>query len=70
MERALCDKSVAEIVQRVAVSAGLEPANLAAHSLRSGFVTSAARRGKSLDAIMRQTFHATEPVVDAADGAL
>ena len=61
-DRALSDQTVADVVQRVALAAGLDPENLAAHSLRSGFVTSAARRGKSLDAIMRQTFHATERV--------
>lgn len=58
----LSDRSVALIVQRCAKCAGLDPMKLAAHSLRSGFMTTAARRGKSLDAIMRQTDHRTERV--------
>ena len=34
----------------------------AGHSLRAGFATTAAKRGKSLDAIMRQTLHRSERV--------
>ena len=61
--RGLCDKMIALIVQRTAERAGLDPHNLAGHSLRAGFCTTAARRGKSLDAIMRQTLHKSERVV-------
>ena len=56
-ERALNDRAVARIVQRTAKRAGLDPSRLAGHSLRSGFATTAARAGRSLDAIMRQTLH-------------
>ena len=59
---ALSDRSVARIVQRVAAAAGLDPATVAGHSLRAGFATTAARNGKSLDAIMRQTLHRSERV--------
>jgi integrase len=59
---ALNDRSVARIVQRVAAQAGLDPATVAGHSLRAGFATTAARKGKSLDAIMRQTLHRSERV--------
>ncbi len=59
---ALSDRSVARIVQKVAAAAGLDPATLGAHSLRAGFATTAARKGKSLDAIMRQTLHKSERV--------
>ncbi len=59
---ALCDRSVARIVQRTATRAGLDSDRLAGHSLRSGFATSAARKGKSLDAIMRQTLHKSPTV--------
>jgi integrase len=55
--RALCDRSVATIVKRTAERAGIDPTRLAGHSLRAGFVTTAARAGRSLDAIMRQTLH-------------
>ena len=58
----LSDRSVARIVQRAARAAGIDPASLAGHSLRSGFATTAARRGKSLDAIMRTTGHRSERV--------
>ncbi len=60
--RALGDRAVALIVQRAAERAGLDPKRLAGHSLRSGFATTAARQGRSLDAIMRQTLHKCERV--------
>jgi integrase len=49
-------------VQRVAAQAGLDPSTVAGHSLRAGFATTAAKKGKSLDAIMRQTLHRSERV--------
>jgi site-specific recombinase XerD len=61
-DRALSDRSVALVVKRCAERAGLDPNALAGHSLRSGFATTAARKGKSLDAIMRQTLHKSERV--------
>ncbi len=42
---ALSDRSVALIVKRRALAAGLDPTGLAGHSLRSGFLTSAAEAG-------------------------
>ena len=59
---ALSDRSVARIVQRTAKVAGLDASRFAGHSLRSGFATTAARKGKSLDAIMKQTGHRSERV--------
>lgn len=59
---ALGDRSVARIVQRTAAAAGLDASTVASHSLRAGFATTAAKRGKSLDAIMRQTLHKSERV--------
>jgi site-specific recombinase XerD len=61
-EGALGDGSVARIVQRAAAAAGLDPTTVAGHSLRAGFATTAAKNGKSLDAIMRQTLHRSERV--------
>jgi site-specific recombinase XerD len=58
----LSDRSVARIVQGAAERAGLDPKDFAAHSLRAGFATTAAKKGKSLDAIMRQTLHKSEEV--------
>jgi integrase len=56
------DRTVARLVKRAASAAGLDPSRFAGHSLRAGFATTAARKGKSLDAIMRQTGHRSERV--------
>jgi site-specific recombinase XerD len=61
-EERLSDRAVALVVKRLAARAGLEPAAFAGHSLRAGFATTAAQKGKSLDAIMRQTGHKSERV--------
>lgn len=53
----LSDHSVALIVKKRAEKAGIDPALVAGHSLRSGFATSAARAGKDEASIMRQTRH-------------
>lgn len=54
--------SVALIVKRHAGEAGLEESTFAGHSLRSGFITTAVKRGKALDAIMRQSGHKSHDV--------
>ena len=48
---------MARIVKRAAARIGIDPAQVAGHSLRSGFATSAARGGADLSAIMQQTGH-------------
>ncbi len=53
---ALSPASVGEIVQRRARLAGLK-GDFGGHSLRSGFVTEASRRGVALPAIMQLTEH-------------
>jgi integrase len=53
----LTDRSVALIVKDAATRIGLNPADFAGHSLRAGFVTSAADGGASEAAIMEQTGH-------------
>jgi site-specific recombinase XerD len=50
-------RSYIEALKRYCKVAGLDAANIAGHSLRAGFVTTAAAAGKDLDAIMRQTGH-------------
>jgi hypothetical protein len=47
-QAALSDKSVANRVKHYAEKVGLEAADFAAHSLRAGFVTSAAEAGASI----------------------
>lgn len=53
----LSGEAVALVVKRYARAAGLDPAQVAGHSLRAGLATSAAQAGKSERAIMRQTLH-------------
>jgi integrase len=53
----LTDRSVAAIVKAHAKRAGLDPKQFAGHSLRSGFVTSAAARGASIFKMADQSRH-------------
>lgn len=57
LDRRLTGHSVALIVKQYAELAGLNPTDLSGHSLRAGFVTSAAERGVDLNRIMDQTRH-------------
>jgi site-specific recombinase XerD len=54
---ALTSQSVALIVKRYAEAAGLDVAKLSGHSLRAGFVTSAAENRASISRIMEVTRH-------------
>jgi len=56
-QAALTGRAVAMVVKRSAKAAGLDPSRFSGHSLRAGFATAAAKRGKSERAIMRQTGH-------------
>jgi hypothetical protein len=51
----LSDQAVYDRVRHYARRAGLSQDDFGAHSLRSGFVTTAARHGRDLDAIMVTT---------------
>ncbi len=53
----LADRTVARVVQRAAAAAGLEAGTFAGHSLRAGFMTSAARGGADEQKIMEQSGH-------------
>jgi site-specific recombinase XerD len=55
--RALTPFSIAQLVKRYAERAGLDPRVFGGHSLRSGFLTSAAERGKPLDRMMAISRH-------------
>jgi len=59
----LADQSVATIVKRHVARAGLDPAEYAGHSLRSGFATTAALAGVGLAEIALQTGHKTLEMV-------
>ena len=53
----LTDRSVADIVKRRAARLGLDPAMFSGHSLRAGFLTSAAARGASIFRMMDVSRH-------------
>ena len=53
----LTDQSVARIIKRLASRAGLIASQYAGHSLRSGFLTSAAQRRASLFKMQAQSRH-------------
>ncbi len=62
-DRALSAQSVALVVKAAAERAGLDPAVVSAHSLRSGLATEAARAGAEERDIMRHTRHKSVTVV-------
>ena len=51
------------MVQAYAARAGLDPTAFAGHSLRSGFVTSAAANGRTTATIASHTGHRSEAVL-------
>jgi integrase len=53
----LSAQSVADVVKAHAENVGLDPALFAGHSLRSGFITSAAKRGASIFKMMDVSRH-------------
>ena len=55
--RALDPSEIARLVKRHVAGIGLDPAEYSGHSLRAGFVTSAAECGARLDKIMEVTRH-------------
>jgi integrase len=57
IDRRLNDRAVARIVKETVASIGLDADDFSGHSMRAGFVTTAARQGKSLESIMKQTGH-------------
>jgi site-specific recombinase XerD len=56
----LSAQGVARVVKRAAKRAGFDPKDFAAHSLRSGFATSAARADAAERDIMEVTRHTSE----------
>jgi site-specific recombinase XerD len=59
----LSTRALANVVKAYAKQAGFDPDEFAGHSLRSGFVTSAAEKGRSTDRIMDHTGHASPAMV-------
>lgn len=61
--KALHPTEVARVVKRCVEAIGLDPADYSGHSLRAGFVTSAAAHGARLDKIMDVTRHSSAGMV-------
>jgi integrase len=59
----LSARAVAQVVKTYARLAGLDPAEFSGHSLRAGFVTSAAEKGATADRIMDHTGHKSVAMV-------
>ena len=57
LNRRLSDRTVAEVVKAAARRVGLKAEDFSGHSLRSGFLTSAARRGASIFKMMDVSRH-------------
>lgn len=53
----LTTQTVADIIKRYCAAAGLDASTFGAHSLRTGYITSAAERGADLARIMDQSGH-------------
>ncbi|OWY39376.1 integrase [Xenophilus sp. AP218F] len=53
----LCDRAVANIIKHYATLAGIDPATVSGHSLRSGFVTSGVMHDANIFKIMDVTRH-------------
>jgi hypothetical protein len=65
LDRRLTAKSVCDLVKAYAQHVGLDGAALGAHSLRSGFLTSAARRGASVFKMRDVSRHKSMDVLQA-----
>jgi integrase len=60
----MTSETVSKIVKAAAISLGLDPTAYAGHSLRAGYVTTAAMSGVPLWRIKRHTGHSTETMVE------
>jgi integrase len=58
----ICDRTVADVVKRAAKLAGLDPSEFGAHSLRSGFATTASEAGTPMELWMKHTRHRSQQV--------
>jgi len=59
----MSDRSVARLIQRYAEKAGLDPATVAGHSLRAGFLTEAARTRASINKMQEVSRHKSVKVL-------
>ena len=61
----MSDRAVARVVQVRVAAAGYDPAHFAGHSLRAGFLTSAARAGASVFKMQEQSRHKSIQVLSS-----
>lgn len=54
---AMSDRSIARLIQKYAALAGLDPATVAGHSLRAGFLTEASRSGATIAKMQEVSRH-------------
>jgi site-specific recombinase XerD len=64
-DRRLTAKSVNDLIKSYAASVGLDAKSFGAHSLRSGFLTSAARRGATIFKMRDVSRHKSMDVLQA-----
>ena len=64
LSESIGSKEIERLVKRVAESLGLDPADFAGHSLRSGFVTDATNAEVQDSDIMEQTHHTNRATID------
>ncbi|MCR8645398.1 site-specific integrase [Paenibacillus sp. N1-5-1-14] len=63
LDNRLTDKAIAIVVKRYVAEIGLDEKQFSGHSLRSGFATTAAMKGKTERQIMNQTRHRSDAMV-------
>ena len=61
--KSMSTRTAANVVKAHARRAGSDPAEFGSHSLRAGFVTSAAEKGSKVDRIMDHTGHRSHAMV-------
>lgn len=61
LKHGLTGDGIGQIVKRLARAAGIDPAQVSAHGLRSGFLTQAALDGVPIQAAMRMSLHRSAP---------
>jgi len=59
----LSTRGIADVVKMYAERAGFDPSEFSGHSLRAGFITSAAEKGANADRIMDHTGHRSHAMV-------
>lgn len=62
-EKPITGNSIATIIKKACLRAGLQPEMYSGHSLRAGFATQAAKAGKPERVIMKHTRHKSEKMV-------